>query len=110
MTRTDAIAHAKDKLRSGDFLRGVGSTQLGEVVPSYTPGVRLGDLSEALPGYAIESVLAQTHPPVEVVVVDDGSTDETSAVAAAFPGVRYIRQDNRGLAAARWVPSPRAHS
>ncbi len=40
----------------GDFLRGVGSTQLGEVKPSYTPGVRLGDLSEALPSYAIEAI------------------------------------------------------
>jgi len=40
----------------GDFLRGVGSTQLGEVKPSYTPGVRLGDLSRALPGYAIDAI------------------------------------------------------
>jgi uncharacterized FAD-dependent dehydrogenase len=40
----------------GDFLRGVGSTQLGEVKPSYQPGVRLGDLSAALPGYAIEAI------------------------------------------------------
>lgn len=40
----------------GDFLRGVGSTQLGEVVPSYTPGVRLGDLSHALPDYAIDAI------------------------------------------------------
>jgi glycosyltransferase involved in cell wall biosynthesis len=50
---------------------------------------------------AIESVLAQTHPPSEVLVVDDGSTDETADVAAAFSGVRYIRQHNRGLSAAR---------
>jgi uncharacterized FAD-dependent dehydrogenase len=40
----------------GDFLRGVGCTHLGEVKPSYTPGVRLGDLSEALPGYAIDAI------------------------------------------------------
>jgi uncharacterized protein len=40
----------------GDFLRGVGSTQLGEIVPSYTPGVRLGDLSQALPDYAISAI------------------------------------------------------
>jgi uncharacterized protein len=40
----------------GDFLRGVGSTQLGEVAPSYTPGVRLGDLSPALPAYAIDAI------------------------------------------------------
>jgi uncharacterized FAD-dependent dehydrogenase len=40
----------------GDFLRGIGSTQLGDVVPSYTPGVKLGDLSNALPAYAIEAL------------------------------------------------------
>ncbi|MBS0380539.1 MAG: NAD(P)/FAD-dependent oxidoreductase [Proteobacteria bacterium] len=40
----------------GDFVRGTGSTGLGEVVPSYTPGVKLGDLSTALPGYAIEAI------------------------------------------------------
>jgi uncharacterized FAD-dependent dehydrogenase len=40
----------------GDFLRGVASSRLGEVVPSYTPGVRLGDLSQALPEYAIVAI------------------------------------------------------
>jgi glycosyltransferase involved in cell wall biosynthesis len=50
---------------------------------------------------AIESVLAQTHPNVAVVVVDDGSRDNTVEVAARYPGVRYVRQENRGLAAAR---------
>ena len=40
----------------GDFLRGVPSTQLGAVTPSYTPGVRLGDLAPALPGYAIDAI------------------------------------------------------
>jgi uncharacterized protein len=40
----------------GDFLRGVGSTRLGDVVPSYKPGVRLGDLSQALPAYAIDAI------------------------------------------------------
>ena len=40
----------------GDFLRSVGSKQLGEVVPSYQPGVLLGDLASALPAYAIEAM------------------------------------------------------
>jgi uncharacterized FAD-dependent dehydrogenase len=40
----------------GDFLRGKSSTQLGEVVPSYKPGVLLGDLSQALPAYAIDAL------------------------------------------------------
>jgi uncharacterized FAD-dependent dehydrogenase len=42
--------------RVGDFLAGRPSTQLGEVVPSYTPGVTPTDLSTALPGYAIEAI------------------------------------------------------
>jgi glycosyltransferase involved in cell wall biosynthesis len=50
---------------------------------------------------AIESARAQTYPAVEIVVVDDGSSDDTSAVAAQYPSVRCIRQENRGLAAAR---------
>jgi uncharacterized FAD-dependent dehydrogenase len=40
----------------GDFLRGVASTGLGTVTPSYTPGVKLGDLAPALPDYAIEAI------------------------------------------------------
>ena len=40
----------------GDFIRGVPSTELGEVEPSYKPGVHLGDLAPSLPGYAIEAI------------------------------------------------------
>jgi glycosyltransferase involved in cell wall biosynthesis len=50
---------------------------------------------------SIESALAQTYPHVEVVVVDDGSPDQTSAVAASYPTVRCVRQRNRGLSSAR---------
>jgi glycosyltransferase involved in cell wall biosynthesis len=49
---------------------------------------------------AIRSVFAQSHPPIECIVVDDGSTDETSALAAAH-GTRVIRQANRGVSEAR---------
>lgn len=51
-------------------------------------------------GAAIESALAQSHPRFEVLVVDDGSSDETESVAARYP-VRYVWQRNGGLAAAR---------
>jgi uncharacterized FAD-dependent dehydrogenase len=40
----------------GDFLKGAASTQLGEVEPSYQPGVKLGDLAPALPAYAIDAI------------------------------------------------------
>lgn len=50
---------------------------------------------------AIESALRQTYPKVEVVVIDDGSTDNTKEVAARYPSVKYVFQHNQGLSAAR---------
>ncbi|SON53910.1 Chondroitin polymerase [Hartmannibacter diazotrophicus] len=50
---------------------------------------------------AIESALNQTRPPDEIIVVDDGSPDNTAEVAAAYPQVRYHRQANGGVSAAR---------
>ena len=51
---------------------------------------------------ALDSALAQTLAGVEVIVVDDGSTDDTPAVLSRYTDrVRVIRQANRGLAAAR---------
>jgi glycosyltransferase involved in cell wall biosynthesis len=51
--------------------------------------------------HAIESVRAQTYPGVELILVNDGSTDDVESVVAGFPWVRSISQENRGLAAAR---------
>jgi glycosyltransferase involved in cell wall biosynthesis len=51
---------------------------------------------------AIESVLAQTFPAHEVIVVDDGSTDSTPGVLARYENrIRVVRQQNQGVAAAR---------
>jgi cellulose synthase/poly-beta-1,6-N-acetylglucosamine synthase-like glycosyltransferase len=67
------------------------------IVPAYNFDRYVGD--------ALESVLAQTFASWECVVVDDGSTDGTAAVAeryaAADPRIRCIRQPNRGVSAAR---------
>jgi glycosyltransferase involved in cell wall biosynthesis len=61
------------------------------IIPCHNYGRFLGE--------AIESVLNQTNKQVEVIVVDDGSTDDTESVAARYP-VRYVRQANRGVCAA----------
>lgn len=59
-------------------------------------------------GAALESALAQTWPNLEIIVVDDGSTDGSAAVCEKYVprGVRVFRQENEGAAAAR----NRAHS
>lgn len=58
--------------------------------------------AEAFLGRAIKSVLAQSLPPVEILVVDDGSTDGTAKVAQTHNNLlRYIYQKNAGVSAAR---------
>jgi GT2 family glycosyltransferase len=64
------------------------------VIPTYNRAHLLGR--------CIDSVLAQTHRAVEIILVDDGSTDGTAALATSFPAqVRYVRQVNQGVVGAR---------
>jgi hypothetical protein len=83
------------------------------VVPAAAAPVARGDVptfSVVIPAYqaaatipeAIESVLAQTAPPVEVIVCDDGSTDDIAGAVAPFGAhIVFVRDENAGAAAAR---------
>lgn len=63
------------------------------IIPCYNQAHFLGE--------AIESVLAQNYRPVEIIVIDDGSPDNTAEVSARYEGVRYFRQENQGESSAR---------
>jgi glycosyltransferase involved in cell wall biosynthesis len=73
------------------------------VIPAYNRA--------ALVGRAIESALAQRRRPEQIIVVDDGSTDDTAAVAGAFGAdVDVVRQDHAGVGAARNAGVARART
>lgn len=65
------------------------------IIPAYNQGLYIAQ--------AIQSVLAQTFADFELIVVDDGSTDNTARIISSFvdPRLRYIYQANRGLPSAR---------
>ena len=68
-------------------------TDYSVVIPAWNAAATLAE--------TLASVLSQTCPPAEVIVVDDGSTDETPTVAARFgDAVRLIRQPNQGVGVA----------
>lgn len=68
--------------------------RISVLIPSYNYGHYLGE--------AIDSVLTQTYPAYEIIVVDDGSTDGSYAVAAGYgPPVRAIQTDHRGVSETR---------
>lgn len=79
----------------GDSAKIGSETSVSVIIPNY-------NYSRFLPD-AIESVLAQTLPCDEILVVDDGSTDNSFETLAGYEkfGVKVIRQKNRGVGAAR---------
>jgi len=66
--------------------------QVSTIIPAYN--------AARFVHFAIESAMAQTHRPLEIIVVDDGSTDNTAEVAAQYP-VQVLRQENAGPGGAR---------
>lgn len=75
------------------ILTGSSVESVSVIIPCYNHGRYLAR--------AIESVLAQDYPHHEIIVVDDGSKDETPSVARRYEAVKYIYQHNQGLSAAR---------
>lgn len=69
------------------------TVDLSVIIPVYN--------GERYLGAAIESILQQSLPPQEIIVVDDGSSDASAEVAGHYPQVRLIAQENAGAAAAR---------
>jgi glycosyltransferase involved in cell wall biosynthesis len=70
------------------------SRSISVVIPTYN--------SAAFVVSAVESVLRQEHEPAEIIVIDDGSTDDTAQALAPYrQSIRYITQPNSGPAAAR---------
>ena len=63
------------------------------IIPTYNRSYMVGN--------AIRSALDQTYANKEIIVVDDGSEDDTEAVVKAFPDVQYVLQEHGGQAAAR---------
>jgi glycosyltransferase involved in cell wall biosynthesis len=63
------------------------------IIPCYNQGKFLQE--------CIESVLNQTYRSLEIIIVDDGSTDDTRDVARRFPVLKYVHQNNAGPAQAR---------
>ena len=71
-----------------------GAPSVSCLIPAYNAARFIGE--------AIESARAQTHPLFEIIVVDDGSTDETvDVVRRCGPGVQLIAEEHRGYLAAR---------
>lgn len=69
-------------------------SEVSVIIPAYNAGAYLQQ--------TVNSVLTQGVDGVEVIVIDDGSTDDTATLARALPpAVRYVRQTNQGVSAAR---------
>lgn len=73
--------------------RDEGAQGVSVVIPCYN---QAGFLRTAL-----DSVVAQTVPALEIIVVDDGSEEDVRSVVLEYPGVTYLRVANRGLPGAR---------
>ncbi len=87
------------RIGSGASTAGVQAPQRADLVSVVIPSFNHADF---LPD-AIQSAMKQTYGPVEIIVIDDGSSDETEHVVKSYQNVRYVKQRNSGVTAARNV-------
>jgi glycosyltransferase involved in cell wall biosynthesis len=74
--------------------RVAAKTRVSVIIPTYNRGWTIGE--------AVDSVLAQDYREFELIVVDDGSTDNTPEILDAYGGtIKVFRQENKGVSAAR---------
>ena len=72
--------------------------------PLITIGVSAYNRANYLP-FCLDSLLAQTYPNCEIIVIDDGSSDNTrELMQTKYPQIKYVYQENAGDAAAKGTP------
>lgn len=93
---SEALTHVRNSIQEllTPLTYKLSSADITVVIPTY-------NRATYLPG-AIESVIRQTRPPKEIIVIDDGSIDTTPEIMKRYPQITYIHNtDNRGVSAAR---------
>lgn len=89
----DSFAAVQRQYRTAPYFALPRAVRVSVVVATFNGGRTLRT--------CLESLQRLNYPDYEVILVDDGSTDRTPEIAAEFPAIRYLRQTNQGLSAAR---------
>jgi len=93
MSVVSADLRMREQIQEGSAKKG-GVPLVSVVIPTYN--------CEAYIGETIDSVLAQEFQNIEIIVVDDGSTDQTPDIVRSYgPGVKLLSQENSGVCVAR---------
>jgi glycosyltransferase involved in cell wall biosynthesis len=79
--------------QTGDSIDNIKKPLVSVIIPCYNQGRFLSK--------AIQSAKEQSHPNVEIIVINDGSTDETAKILQSIEGIKCITQENQGLPNAR---------